>query len=207
MKILKKVASIEVRRAFVIANHITDRKDAGNNRTYLKAVSEEEFRKRLLKTKKAILKLKAEKLDTLVSPKWPKRLKAYKASDWFLAEVSPKEVGVWRRAGNLPLEWTNRSLFETAQKVKIAFDKNSKLLRARPRHSIPNVLKLKTHLNQKEKYLYPIVFKGGTGTLGRKRLRFQTKGDIDDGCMRSIALAISGRNPIKVYFGVPPREA
>ncbi len=29
------------------------------------------------------------------------------------------------------------------------------------------------------------------------------KGDIDDGCMRSIALAISGKNNIVVYFGIP----
>jgi hypothetical protein len=31
-------------------------------------------------------------------------------------------------------------------------------------------------------------------------------GDIDDGCMRSIALAMSGKKSIKVYFGVPQEE-
>jgi hypothetical protein len=41
--------------------------------------------------------------------------------------------------------------------------------------------------------------------MGRKRLKTKMKGDIDDGCMRSIALAISGRNPITVYFGVPKK--
>jgi len=103
----------------------------------------------------------------------------------------------------LPLGWTNGSLFETAEKVKIALDKKSKILKRRAKHSIPNILKIKDHLLQKEKYLFPIVFKTDIGTQGRKRLKRKMKGDIDDGCMRSIALAISGKNPITVYFGLP----
>jgi len=31
------------------------------------------------------------------------------------------------------------------------------------------------------------------------------KGDIDDGCMRSIAMAISGKKDITVYFGIPKK--
>lgn len=61
------------------------------------------------------------------------------------------------------------------------------------------------HLLQKEKYLLPIIFKGGTGTKGRKRLKRQMKGDIDDGCMRSIALAISGKKILYVYIGFPKK--
>ena len=55
---------------------------------------------------------------------------------------------------------------------------------------------------QKEKYLLPIIFEGGKGTRGRKRLKRQMKGDIDDGCMRSIALTISGVDRIKAYIGI-----
>ncbi len=190
----------------MVADYITQRKTTGNNRKFLKDVSEKEFSEKLIQAKKVILKLDEKDLDRLVSPKWPKRIKAYNNSQWFLAQVSAKEVGVWRRAGNLPLQWTNGSLFETAGKVKAALMTNSKLLKQRPKHSIPNILKIKTHLEQKEKYLYPIVFKTDTGTKGRKRLKNKTKGDIDDGCMRSIALAISGRNPITVYFGIPKKE-
>ena len=51
---------------------------------------------------------------------------------------------------------------------------------------------------QKEKYLFPVVLPGGT--MGRKGLK-KMKGDIDDGCMRSIALAISGKKKIKMYIG------
>jgi hypothetical protein len=203
MKLLKKVSPLEVKRTFVIADHITQRKTAGNNRTFLKELSEGEFKKRVSIAKEVVLRLKEKDLDKLVSPKYLKRIKAYNTTQWFLAEVSPKEVGVWRRAGNLPLAWTNDSLLETAERVRAALKTGSKLLKGRPKHSIPNILNLKTQLAQKEKYLYPIVFKGGYGTGGRSRLKRKMKGDIDDGCMRSIALAMSGRDPILVYFGEP----
>ncbi len=85
--------------------------------------------------------------------------------------MRPDELGVWNRAGNLPLRWTNKSLAETAKKVERGLKRKSKSIRRRPKHSIPNILKIKDHLEQKEKYLYPIVFKTDTGTQGRKRLK------------------------------------
>ncbi len=198
MKILKSVPTIEVKRTFVIADHLTQRK---NNRKLLKDISENDFERKLKNAKKSVLKLKEKSLDKLISPKWQKRINSYNNSDWFLAKASPKELGVWSKAGGLPLKWTNGPLKETANKVKYALDHNPKLIKRRPRHSIPNILKIKTHLAQKEKYLLPIVFKTDTGTQGRKRLKRKMKGDIDDGCMRSIALAIDGKDPILVYFG------
>ena len=39
--------------------------------------------------------------------------------------------------------------------------------------------------------------------MGRKRLKRKMKGDIDDGCMRSIALTIKGAKTIKAYIGIP----
>ena len=206
MKLIKKVPTIDVKRTFVISDHITQRKNLGNNHKFLKDLSEEEFTKKIHSAKKAILRLKEKSLDKLISPEWPKRVKSYNNSQWFLAEASPKELGVWNRAGGLPFDWTNDSLFQTTKKVKNALDKKSKILKRRARHSIPNILKIESHLKQKEKYLYPIVFKTDTGTQGRKRLKKKMKGDIDDGCMRSIALAISGRNPITVYFGIPLKK-
>lgn len=123
MKILKSVPTIEVKRTFVIADHITQRKTSGNNRKFLKDLSEQEFDKKLFKAKNTILKLKEKSLDKLISPKYPKRINSYNNSNWFLAKVSPKEVGVWNRAGGLPLSWTNGSLLDTANKVKYAMEK------------------------------------------------------------------------------------
>lgn len=205
MKLLKHVPTIEVKRTFVIADHITQRKGRGNNRKYLGALSEAEFDKRLRSAKKMAMKLTEHGLNKLISPGYPKRVNSYDMSRWYLAQVSPAEIGVWKRAGNLPLAWTNRSLRETADHVRRALERGSRLLKGRPKHGIPNITHMKTHLEQREKYLYPIVFLGGTGTNGRRGLKRRTKGDIDDGCMRSVALAMSGRDPITVYFGVPRR--
>ncbi len=206
MKILYEVKRIEVKRTFVIADHVAhmhNGKKLGNNRTFLKNISEQEFEKKLRDIKSKILKLKEKDIDKLVSPEYAKRIEAYNKSKWFLVEISPKELGVWKRAGGLPLRWTNQSLVETAEKVRRGFLRNSKSLKRRPKHTIPNILNIKDHMQQREKYLYPIVFKNDTGTRGRKRLKRKMVGDIDDGNMRSIALAMSGKNTLIVYFGVP----
>lgn len=209
MKLIKEVSPIEIKRTFVIADHIAHvhkGKKLGNNRKFLKDVSEKEFEKRLADIKRKILKLKEKNLDKLVCPEWPKRLKAYNGSKWYLAEAGIKELGVWSKAGGLPLKWTSGSLFETAEHVRKGLENKSKLIKRRPRHSIPNILKIKSHMEQTEKYLYPIVFKANTGTMGRKKFKRKMKGDIDDGCMRSIALAMSKRNPITIYFGIPDKK-
>ena len=57
-----------------------------------------------------------------------------------------------------------------------------------------------------EKTLFPIVFAGGHGTCGRKWCRKKMTGDIDDGCLRAIALAISGYKTLNVYFGKPKKQ-
>ena len=67
------------------------------------------------------------------------------------------------------------------------------------------MLATNVRLLQSEKYLLPIIFKSGTGTLGRRGLKRVMKGDIDDGCMRSIALAVSGKKVIRAYIGFPKK--
>lgn len=200
MRILRPVKSIEVKRAFVVSDFISAKKD---RRKHLTHVPQDVFIAKLKDAKKKALKLKESQLDKIIKDEYKKRLTAYDASVWFVGEMKTSEIGVWKKAGGLPLSWTNGSLVGTAQKVKYALDHNPKLLKKRSRYSIPNMIKTNTHLLQKEKYLFPIVFKHGTGTKGRKGLKKQLKGDIDDGCMRSIALAVSGIKTIKVYFGSP----
>lgn len=200
MGILQKVPSIEVKRAFVVSDFISVKKD---RRKHLTVISENLFRRKLENAKKKVLRLKVSQLDRLIKNEWKKRLKAYDNSQWYIGVVSSNEIGVWKKAGGLPLSWTNGSLIQTSRKVEYALSHNPKLLKKRSRYSIPNILKTNVHLLQKEKYLLPIVFKGGTGTKGRKGLKRKTKYDIDDGCMRSIALTIYGLKKLKVYIGLP----
>ncbi|MEI6280873.1 MAG: hypothetical protein WCP17_02650 [bacterium] len=203
MKILKKVKGIEVKRAFVVADFVSAKKDM---RKHLGFVSKDLFIGKLKNAKKKVNKLKEFQLDKIIKSEYKKRLVAYDNSKWFIGEVKINEVGVWKKAGGLPLPWTNTSLFETAKKVKYALKNNSKILKKRSRYSIPNMLKTNVHLLQKEKYLFPIIFESGTGTRGRRGLKKQTKYDIDDGCMRSVALAVSGLKIIKVYIGLPKKD-
>jgi len=200
MKVLKKVKSIEVKRAFIVSDFISAKKD---RRKHLNFVPENIFKQKLKRAHKKAMRLKESQLDKIIENEYKKRLVAYNNNNWYLGEVKTNEIGVWKRAGDLPLSWTNGSLVETARKVKYAIEHNPKLLKKRSRYSIPNMLKMNIHLLQKEKYLLPIIFKGGTGTKGRKRLKM--KGDIDDGCMRSIALAISGKKILYVYIGFPKK--
>ena len=200
MKLIKKVNTINVKRCFVISQLI--RLQKGNKR-YLGLMSESNFTRKLKTAKIKALKLSEKKLDKIIKTEWAKRLKAYDSSQWYFGIISPKEVGVWRRSGGLPLSWTNGSLAETAKKVKYALEKNPKILKKRAKHAISNILQTNINYLQKEKYLFPIVFKDGTGTNGRKRIKRRMQGDIDDGCMRSIALAVAGFKKIKVYIGFP----
>ncbi len=203
MKLLRKVSTKEVKRAFVVALLM---RSQGGKKQYLKAVSLRVFEHKLTQTKKKVLAMSEEQLDTIISDEWSKRLTAYNGSDWYRAEVKTSEVGVWHRAGGLPLDWTNGSLKDTSEKFKKSLATESRLKNIRARHAVPNMVSTNVARLQKEKYLLPIVISHGTGTKGRSRLKLPLKGDIDDGCMRSIALAVSGAKTLRIYFGMPKKS-
>jgi len=167
-------------------------------------VSRAEYRRRLTLAKKLILPLPERLLHLMLVGEWKTRPHTYDKARWYVAEMSTDELGVWRRAGHLPLRWTKGSLTETGAYVRAALRAKKKNLKHRSYSAIPGILKTSLPYLQKEKYLFPIAFKGGTGTKGRRGLP-KMKGDLDDGCMRSIALAVAGKKKIKVYFGVPKK--
>lgn len=212
MKMIKKVTTLEVKRAFVIPQmirkqkHSTSLEDLRSNKRILENLSYKDFKIRLRNSKRVVLKLKEKDLDIIIDNESNKRLIGYNNCNWYIGEVDSSEVGVWRRAGGLPLGWTNGSLKETAKMVEYGLSKNSKFITRRAKNAITNILNMNIHKLQNEKYLFPIIFEGGAGTKGRKKLRRKMKGDIDDGCMRSIALTISGVKKIKSYIGIPKKN-
>jgi hypothetical protein len=184
MKLLKKVKTIEVKRTFVI--------------------SDRNKRKPFAFVKKQVLKLSEPELNKILLRKNKhKRRRAYDSVQWYLATASLEEVGLWKGAGGLPKKWTRGSLAKTARFVTQALKHNPKLLTSRSRTAIPGSMQNPLVRTQKERYLLPIVLPGGTmGRWGLKKM----KGDIDDGCMRSVALAVLGKKRIRVYFGVQNKE-
>jgi hypothetical protein len=203
MKILHKVRPVEVKRAFVTAQKM--RLSREKKRRYLPKLTKTEFLRTLRRAKKVTNKFSEKQLDSIIADEYQKRADAYNNADWYRVTVSTNEVGVWRRAGGLPLSWTCRSLSQTALKIKNGLKRNSKLIRARSKRAISRMMEF-AEIISGEKYLYPIVFTGGTGTCGRKGCRIKMKGDIDDGSMRSIALVLSGRRMLDVYFGRPKKK-
>lgn len=202
MKFIKKIPTIVVKRCFVISNLVAKK----TRRDHIKSVDAlKHFQKNLHLISTKVLKMSEKQLDFFIGQEWQKRLDSYNSSNWLLAEVSTSEVGVWTRAGELPLRWTNKSLLETATKVKRALGRRHgfKNGHIRAAQAIKGILQNSIDEIQTNPYLLPIVFKGDFGTRGRRRLKTKVIGDIDDGSMRSIALAVNGFTKLKVYFGRP----
>ncbi len=205
MKIIKKVPTSEVKCCFIVSNLI---KKPRKGQRYLDVLSVKEFEDRLANAKKKVRSFSSKRIDELVGERYRKRLTAYNASEWYLAIASPRELGVWKRAGNLPTAWTRGSVADTANEVKKGLVKGMPVSTKRHRagRAIPSMLSSSVlNRTQKEKYLLPIGFAAGTGTNGRRGLR-KYKGDLDDGCMRSIALAVTGRKKLRLYLGVPKKN-
>ena len=201
MKLLTRVKAIEVKRSFVVSDFIRHHQYGTGA---MAALGKSAYRAELAKAKEVVLRIPEALLDAIIKGTIEKRIVAYNKLGWHIAEVSTEEVRVWAGAGGLPKKWTNRSLKETGDFVREALKKNPRSLGHRARTAIPEIMKTSLPLLEKEKYLFPIAVP--FGTLDKKgRIRF--KGDIDDGCMRSITLAVSGKKKIKMYVGTPNKKA
>ncbi len=194
MQFLQEINLRQVKRAFVVAQKIRLTKKT----RYLLKLQHAAFVKKLTATKKIVHQFTDKKLDKIVG-EYKKRIIAYNNTKWYAAIASPHELGVWRGAGTLPFSWTHNSLYQTARLVETGLKNEDKRIRARAKRAISQIIE-HAALISKEKYLFPIVFRGGTGTKGRRGCT-KTKGDIDDGNMRAIALTIAGYKRLHVYFG------
>lgn len=197
MKLIKPVGKTEVKRAFVVAQYIRKR----GVKRYLGALSEKEFERKLAAAKKYAKGLDGAKLDRAIGKEDIVRRDNYNAVRWYLGTVRTSEVGVWSGAGGLPSAWTKGSLEDTGKKVAHALKTGSKLLKSRVKRAIPGILKTSVRSVQDENYLLPIVLPGGFRASCRRGSKV-FKGDIDDGCMRSIALAVNGERTIRAYIGI-----
>jgi len=194
---------LEVKRTYVTSQKV--RYARKKTQRFLPKLEKKDFLHKVSEAKKKVNKMREKQLDKFIGDEWKKRLKAYDEVEWYLAKASTRELGVWRKAGSLPPSWTCCSLYKTVQLVKKGLAEKSKHIKARSKRAVPRIMEF-GDIIAKEKRLYPIAFQGGTGTRGRKRCQTKVKGDLDDGCMRSIALAVSGRKTLDIYFGKPKKK-
>jgi hypothetical protein len=200
MNLITPVVSIEVKRAFVVANYTR-----GHAKGKHVKLSHENFQKNFLRAKREVKKLNNAQLDRVIGKEFVKRRDAYNQVNWYIGTVKPTEVAVRRGAGGLPKPWTRGSLSQTGKRVALAMKKSSKLLKKRVRVAIPGILANSVNAVQEEKYLFPIILPAGTIKTCRGNFK-KFKGDVDDGCMRSIALAVSGKKIIKAYIGLKKKR-
>lgn len=197
MKLLRKVKSIEAKKAFVMT-HIMRKLGIArkhDKKTPTKAL----FIQTLNKAHKVINKLSEKQLDRNIG-KYKKRLHSYNRVEWYIGEVSTKEVGVWKMAGGLPRSWTDHSLASTALLVKKALKKNDGSMHERAGRVIPIIIGLKSII-KKDKYSLPIIIQRNSSPVNRRGLEKMPL-EIDDGNMRSIAFAVNGDKKLKAYIGI-----
>lgn len=197
MKLITPVSRVEVKRAFVASQKVRYQR----HRHYLPFLSSEEFSKKLALAKKTVQKFSDAQLDRIIGKEYAPRRDAYNSVDWYIGNAKINELGTWKGAGGLPIAWTSGSLEATARKVARAMKNNSKLLNSRIKRSVPRILQTSAEMVQEDRYLFPIILPPGTIKQCRQGVK-KFKGDIDDGNMRSIALAIGGKKTIKAYIGV-----
>lgn len=205
MKLLKKIDKIRVKQCFIISDVFTfKRENTVNLSKYVPTlgIGNSNFSKELEKVKKNVFRLDEKILDNIISDEFSPRLAAFNRVKWYLGYMAIDEIGVWRGAGGLPDSWTEGSLKDTADmiiKKTDIFKKHVDLLSGSKRamRAVPYIIRFKDII-QKDEYLLPIILPGGY--MGREGLELM-KGDIDDGCMRSIAYALTGDKTIKAYIG------
>lgn len=202
MKLERRVKTIEVKRCYVISQGFTSKKiRKGETGKHKLKPDGQTFLVDLKKRKQAVLKMDESDLDKIIALEYRKRLQAFGQAEWYLGNFQVGEAGVWKGAGGLPIAWTRKSLQDSADRIsKERKKKNSRYALVRAMKTIPEIIAFKKDI-QREKYLLPIVLSGGTIASCRKGLR-KMRLDIDDGCMRSLAYAVSGDEEIRAYIGI-----
>lgn len=205
MELLKKISRLEAKRCFVLSQRFTSKQMRKNAlKKHMISPSQKAITDNIKTQVASVVKMSEAQLDNIIRTEYKKRLKAYDSVEWYLGSVDVSEVGVWRGAGGLPKSWTRGSVKETAQKLFGEMTKNNfQHSRVRAARVVPKILEIKSIL-KKQKYLLPIILSSGTIKNARKGMK-KMVGDIDDGCMRSLAFAGTGDEKIRVYIGIAPK--
>lgn len=116
------------------------------------------------------------------------RVELYRNLTWELVEVQPKELGIWDKAQGMPHEWCVGNLIETMEYYKKTQNHDGEYHK-----------RIIYFLNKGE--IDEIIVVDGATKRGRENCR-EMKYNIDDGCMRAIALMLKGYTRIRCYLGV-----
>ncbi len=157
----------------------------------------DKFRQGLEVLKNDVRKMSRLEVDGVL--RW--RASLYDCLTWHWGAVTIDEVGVWAGAGGLPDVLCLGSVRETASAIVKSGGVQALPGRSdsRARDNIQGMMTVAS-LISKERLLSVIAEVGGThrSTPPYKRMSW----DLNDGSLRSIALALSGIQTLNAFFGV-----
>ncbi|MCK5459847.1 hypothetical protein KAI52_01925 [Candidatus Parcubacteria bacterium] len=180
---MKKVKLKKILQTFVVANEL--------KKKYAKINNINEYKKIYFESEKKIKKYSEQKLLSNISDKY--RVKRYKSCDWYFGRIKIDNTGVWPRMGNI----TDNLLIKNSKWSANQIYKNStKIVKYKLNHLF-RIMPFVSHLNR---YMPIIVIKDGVIRSEKKYLK--QKYDIDDGCHRTICLALTGKIFINAYIGI-----
>ena len=186
---MRQVDRIEVKRCFVLSERARKLANKQGN----------EFVKGLDTIEKIIVSLKENELDDEIRRIWPPRLNKYNELVWYYGKCSIDDMGVWRCARGLPREWTLGSVREAARYVEQAIEQGK--LRGDASIAILGIMKLSDVIA--ERRLLSLILVPGGPRWGREYCR-KMRWNVDDGSMRAIALALTGRTTLNAFVGKQP---
>ena len=184
----EKVEPIEVKRCFVAS-------DMGKS---LANKSREDYIQGTEEIIQKVLGMTEENLNKQISSRDPKRLGLYNKLTWYYGRVSIDDMGVWDEAKGLPHEWCLGSVRETSRSYRIAIEEGKTFPFSDFYRQIPAIKEV-ADVIEKARFFSIIVVSGET-SRGRQNCR-KTKWNIDDGCMRAIALTLTGKEELNAYMG------
>ncbi|MCD4666763.1 hypothetical protein K8R47_03060 [archaeon] len=180
---MKKVKIKEVLQAFIISDELKKEYGEINNIS--------EYKEIYNKIKNKIKKYSEKELWQCIKDK--NRIIRYKSCDWYFGRIKISNTGVWPHMGHIvdnllfkDTKWTANQIFKNSN--KILKGELNHLFRILPFVSylnkhIPIITIQNSAIRDKEKYLKEMC-------------------DIDDGCHRTICLALQGRTFINAYIGI-----
>ncbi len=180
---MKKVKFKKVLQTFITANEL--------KKKYAKINNINEYKKIYLEIEKKVKKYSEQKLLSRVSDK--NRAERYKSCDWYFGRIRIDSTGVWPRMGNIP---NNLLIKDSKWSANQIYKNSAKIIKYKLNHLF-RIMPLASHLNQR---MPIIVIKDGAIRSEKKYLK--QKYDIDDGCHRTICLALTGRIFVNAYIGV-----
>ena len=180
---MKKIRIKEVLQAFVIANEL--------KKEYGKINNISEYKEIHSKINNRIKKYSEKELWQCIKDK--NRIRRYKSCDWYSGRINISSTGLWPRMGLMPENFFFKDSKWAANQI---FKNSNKILKGELNHLF-RILPFVSYLN---KHIPTIVIHNSSIRNEKKYLKEFY--DIDDGCHRTVCLALLGRTFINAYIGI-----